>query len=81
MVTEPILRFLRRKPRVLLAFAHVSLMWVSHNRSSVMVTPRYLADVTLASVWSCSLYSVCRGVLFASDGYDVALGGVEFHFQ
>ena len=50
METEPILRFLRRKLNVLLAFAHVSLMWVSHFRSSVMVTPRYLADVTLASV-------------------------------
>ena len=50
METEPILRFLCRKPRVLLVLAHVSLMWVSHFRSSVMVTPSYLADVTLASV-------------------------------
>ena len=63
METEPTLRFLRRKPRVLLAFAHVSLMWVSHFRYSVMITPRYLANVTLASVWSCSFYSVCRGFL------------------
>ena len=23
----------------------------------------YLADVTMASIWSCSLYSVCRGFL------------------
>ena len=63
MATEPILRFLHMKARVLLAFAHGSLMWVSHIMSSVMVTQRYLAYVTSASVWSCSLFHVCRGFL------------------
>ena len=52
MASDLIFRNLRRKPRVLLAFAHVSIMWLSQFRSSVIVTPRYLADVTLASVWS-----------------------------
>ena len=53
---DPMFRFLRRKPRVLLVFAHMSLMWLSHFKSLVMATLGYLAEVTLASVWSCSLY-------------------------
>ena len=43
--------FFRRKPMVLLALAQTSL---SHFKSSVMVTPRYLAEVTLESVCPCS---------------------------
>ena len=29
-------------------------------KSLIMATPRYFADVTLDSVWPCSLYSVCN---------------------
>ena len=63
---DPMFRFLCRKPRILLAFAHMSLMWLSHFKTSVMATPRYLAYVTLARVWLCNLYfagvvvSICQ---------------------
>jgi hypothetical protein len=37
---EPMLRLRRRKPRVLLALPQM-LMWLSHLRSSLIVTPKY----------------------------------------
>ena len=81
MATEPILRFFRRKLRVLLDFAHVWLMRMSHFRSSVMVNPRYLTVVTLASLWSFSLYSVCRGFLLPVTVMTLQLVAWNFIFQ
>ena len=40
---EPMFRLRRRKPRVLLALPQMLLMWLSHLRSSLIVTPRYFA--------------------------------------
>ena len=37
MATDPIFMFLLRNPRVLLAFAQISLMWLSHLRFSVLI--------------------------------------------
>ena len=51
----PILRFRLKNLIVLFAFSQMlSICW-SHFRSLVRVSPRYLADLTLVSVWSCSL--------------------------
>ena len=46
---EPMFRLQRKKPRVLLALPHMLLMWLSHLRSSLMVTPRYFALSTTLS--------------------------------
>jgi hypothetical protein len=40
---EPLFRLRRRKPRILLALPQKLLMWFSHLRSSLIVTPRYVA--------------------------------------
>jgi hypothetical protein len=37
-----------------LAFAHMLLMCLLHFRSDVMVTPKYLADVTCSSICLCT---------------------------
>ena len=53
--TAPIFRFLLRKPVVWFAFTHIFCMGVSHLRSSVIVSPRYLANCTLARMCSYKL--------------------------
>ena len=50
-----ILRFRLKNLIVLFAFSQMLLICWSHFRSLVRVSPRYLADLTLVSVWSCSL--------------------------
>jgi hypothetical protein len=58
---DEIFRFLRRKPRVLFAlFVMESMCWLQFTLS-VMVTPRYLADVTAASNYPRMVYSVTMG--------------------
>ena len=51
----PIIRFRLKNLIVLFALSQMLLLCWSHFRSSVRVTPRYLADLTHVSVWSCSL--------------------------
>jgi hypothetical protein len=64
----PIFRFLRRKPRVLFAlFVMESMCWLQFTLS-VMVTPRYLADVTAAGNCPRMEYSV-TGVPLVGDGH------------
>ena len=59
-----IFRFLRRKPRVLFAlFVMESMCWLQFTLS-VMVTPRYLTDVTAASNCPRMVYSVTMGFRF-----------------
>ena len=58
---DEIFRFLRRKPRVLFAlFVMESMCWLQFTLS-VMVTPRYLADVTAASNCPRMVYSDTMG--------------------
>ena len=57
MAVDLMFRFLRKKPSVLLALSHMLLMSMSRFRSLVMVTPMYWAEVSLDSVWPCSLNS------------------------
>ena len=81
MATDPIFRFLLKKPRVLLTLAQISLMWLSHLKSSVMVTPRYLAEVTQDSEWSCSLDCVWSGFLLPVTVRKLHLVAWNFIFQ
>jgi hypothetical protein len=61
VTNDEIFRFLRRKPRVLFAlFVMESMCWLQFTLS-VMVTPRYLADVTAASNCPRMVYSVTMG--------------------
>ena len=53
MATDPIFRFFLKKPRVLLlALVQISLMWLSHIKPLVVVTPRYLAEVNSSRLYS-----------------------------
>ena len=56
IAVNPIFRFLRRN-----WLCHICC-WC-HFKSLVMVTPRYFTDVTLDSVWPCSLYSAWNDFL------------------
>ena len=58
---DEIFRFLRRKPRVLFALFVKESMCCLQFTLSVMVTPRYLADVTAASNCPQIEYSVTMG--------------------
>ena len=55
--------FLLMKPSVWFAFFEVLFMCVLHERSSDIVTPRYLADGTLSSSIPCRRYLVGIRVL------------------
>ena len=46
------------KPSVWFAFFEVLFLCILHERSSELVTPRYLADGTLSSSVSCRRYLV-----------------------
>ena len=57
------LRFLLLKPIVLLALETALWMCLDHCKSSLMVTPKYLALSTTSMVWPCRVYCVgmtCR---------------------
>ena len=58
-VWDAVLRFLLRRPRILLAFLIVLLMWVSHYRSEVSVRPRYLLIFFFTFVGSHDKTLVC----------------------
>ena len=53
---EQILRFLRMKPRVLLALEAMLFMWLFQHKSVEICTPRYLASSTTFSGWSLRWY-------------------------
>jgi hypothetical protein len=66
---DEIFRFLRRKLRVLFAlFVMESMCWLQFTLS-VMVTPRYLADVTAASNFPRMEYS-CLFIFYINDLQD-----------
>ena len=73
--------FLFRKPRVLFALLVILSIWVLHDRSSEMVTPRYFADETISSMVSCRKYLVSMGSFKASDMKDLAFGGIKVHIR
>ena len=50
VVVDPMFRFLRWDPSVLLALSHMLLMWFVQRRSDVMRQPRYFASKTINSV-------------------------------
>ena len=56
--------FLLRNPNVLFAFLEIMSIGGDHERSSAMVTLRYLAVETLSSSTSCKVYLVFRGSTF-----------------
>ena len=58
---ELIFRFLLRKPKVLLAFVQTLFMCSLQFMSLLMVTPKYLALLTVSSMCPCSSYW-CSGV-------------------
>ena len=47
--------FLRRKPIVLVALLVISLICWHHSRSSVIWTPKYLAEETFSKTWLCNV--------------------------
>ena len=57
--------FLLKKPRVWFAFLVVILICLVHERSSEMVTPKYLAEGTFSSSTLCRMYLVLK------DKYDI----------
>ena len=63
MEVEPLFRLRRRKPRILLALPQKLLMWFSHLRSSLIVTPRYFALSTDSKTWPWRQYLNFTGVL------------------
>ena len=71
--------FLLRKPRVWLAFFVVLSMCGDHERSSVMVTPRYFAAEALSSSTLCRMYLVFRGSTFFGNVEDLAFRGIKLH--
>ena len=75
---DEIFRYLHRKPRVLFAlFVMESMCWPQFTLS-VMVAPRYLADVTAVS--NCPRMVYCHdGVLLAGDGEDCTFCWMELH--
>ena len=50
VVVDPMFRFLRWDPSILLALPHMLLMWFVQRRSDVMRQPRYFASRTINSV-------------------------------
>ena len=46
-----ILKFLRRKPRVLFAFLVILSIWMFQERLFVRLTPRYLVPVSDSKMW------------------------------
>ena len=63
--------FLLRKPRVLLALPTVFWTWVSHDRSSLMVTPKYLLESITSNVWPSSMYWVCSTFFYVLSGVNL----------
>ena len=70
-----ILRFLLRKLRVLLAFVHTLLMCLLHFMSLLMVTPKYLALLTVSSMCPHSSYWCSRDFLVWVTGSEVHFPG------
>ena len=56
--------FLLRKPRVWFAFFVVMSICLDHERSSAMVTSKYIGAGTLSSSTLCRIYLVLRGFAF-----------------
>ena len=81
MAIAPILRFLLRNPMILFALLQIFCMYVSNLRSSVIVTPRYLAGETLAMIWSYNFYSALTGVLLLVTVSFVHLSGWNLIFH
>ena len=73
--------FLLIKPSVWFAFFEVLFMCVLHERSSDIVTPRYLADGTLSSSSPCRSYLVGIGVLSRVTRMTWYFEGLKFMSQ
>ena len=78
---EPMFRLRRRKPRVLLALPQMLLMWLSHLRSSLMVTPRYFALSTDSKTWPWRQYLNFTGVLLREMVSTLHLSGWKAIFH
>ena len=78
---EPMFRLRRRKPRVLLALPQMLLMWLSHLRSSLIVTPRYFALSTDSKTWSWRQYLNFTGVLLREMVSTLHLSGWKAIFH
>jgi hypothetical protein len=64
-----------RKPSVLLALAVMVLMWSSHRRSLLMVTPRYLLESTSWSMCPWMVYWALIGFRLLETRINIFLGG------
>ena len=66
-----------RKPRVLLALLHTSVVWTSHLGSEVILTPRYFACVSVLRVWPWSWWRYCD----LGEPYDVGWCSLQCIFE
>ena len=75
------LKFLQRKRTVLFHLAATVSIWVVQERSSVMVTPKYLLESATSSCCPWRKYAVGNTFLSLTcgDAEDVALVGVKVH--